>query len=64
MTLVPLLAILIALGGCSGYSALSPSTSDNTDSAGVTLVPYGSREFGISGVGCAAAMIAAALTGK
>jgi len=45
-----LLAIAFGLTACGGTSALAPSAADTTDSAGVTLVPYTSQEFGISGV--------------
>jgi len=50
LTLLVLLTILVGLAGCGGNSTPAPSAADTTESAGVTLVPYTSEEFGISGV--------------
>jgi formylglycine-generating enzyme required for sulfatase activity len=50
LTLLLLLTMLMGLAACSGTSVPGPGAADTTDSAGVTLVPYTSAEFGIRGV--------------
>jgi len=48
--LLVVLAILVGLVACAENSTPAPSAADTTDLPEITLVPYTSEEFGLSGV--------------